>query len=209
MKTEMQHRYLQGWLGLNDRDYLLHTIAYQAAPVLEQQKPGVILTFTDDRRRELYSRWREEQHAIPQSEDFCHFILQESSSHAVVLFYSPRLLQQVLEQRASSWFLESCGYQKQPTLPTALADLKERYQAGCPHEIGLFLGIPLPDVLGFIRHGGKQALADGYWKVYHDPERKQALFAKYHEAKLGFVRQMLAGAQPSAYLQERVSPCFG
>jgi hypothetical protein len=86
---------------------------------------------------------------------------------------------------------------------TALADLKARYQEGCPHEIGTFLGIPLPDILSFIDNGGKKAIADGYWKVYHDPGRKLELFARYQEAKRCFFRFMMTGKGPGEYLNDR------
>ena len=37
-----------------------------------------------------------------------------------------------------------------------------------PHEIGIFLGYPLADVVGFIEHQGHDYVYCGYWKVYGD-----------------------------------------
>ena len=34
-----------------------------------------------------------------------------------------------------------------------------------PHELGLLLGYPVEDVLGFIRNEGRNYLYCGYWKV--------------------------------------------
>ncbi len=42
-----------------------------------------------------------------------------------------------------------------------------------PHEIGVFLGYPLADVIGFIQNRGKNFTACGYWKVYTDPTAAQ------------------------------------
>ena len=35
-----------------------------------------------------------------------------------------------------------------------------------PHEIGLFLGYPLGDVIGFIKNAGQNCKCVGCWKVY-------------------------------------------
>ena len=37
-----------------------------------------------------------------------------------------------------------------------------------PHEIGLFLGYPVGDVVGFIKNKGKNFKCCGCWKVYCD-----------------------------------------
>jgi len=39
-----------------------------------------------------------------------------------------------------------------------------------PHEIGLFLGYPVEDVLGFVRNKGSGCKLCGFWKVYGDAE---------------------------------------
>ena len=45
-----------------------------------------------------------------------------------------------------------------------------------PHEIGLFLGYPIEDVVGFIRYSGRGCKLSGYWKVYGDAEAASRLF---------------------------------
>ena len=47
---------------------------------------------------------------------------------------------------------------------------------GFPHEIGLFLGYPIEDVVGFIRYSGRGCKLSGYWKVYGDAEAASRLF---------------------------------
>lgn len=37
-----------------------------------------------------------------------------------------------------------------------------------PHEMGLLLGYPIEDVVGFMEHSGKEYLYSGYWKVYEN-----------------------------------------
>lgn len=50
--------------------------------------------------------------------------------------------------------------------------------AAFPHEVGYFLGYPYADVAGFIEHDGQDFLLLGPWKVYANPDRAQAAFAR-------------------------------
>ena len=48
-----------------------------------------------------------------------------------------------------------------------------------PHEVGLFLGYPPEDVLGFIENKAECSKCSGCWKVYGDEDKAKRLFAKY------------------------------
>ena len=50
-----------------------------------------------------------------------------------------------------------------------------------PHEIGIFLGYPLEDVVGFIENQGKNYTCSGYWKTYGDPQEATRRFDSYRE----------------------------
>ena len=66
------------------------------------------------------------------------------------------------------------------SLDTLILDLQKRLNDyDFPHEIGLFLGYPMTDVLGFIE--GKESLSVGYWKVYSHVKNCQHTFDKYHK----------------------------
>ena len=52
-----------------------------------------------------------------------------------------------------------------------------------PHEMGILLGYPIEDVLGFMEQKGKNYLYSGYWKVYRDVSAKKKIFAQYENAK--------------------------
>ncbi|MGD9155404.1 MAG: DUF3793 family protein [Bacillota bacterium] len=188
---------LKDWPAL---DYLYYLIAYQCAPVIEKTKPGVILNFTNNHLHKLNDLWRVGREQLSGSDAFCYRELRVASQRTTVLFYSPELLGAILAKRAVAQYLRDCGYREELTLRTTLTDLSRRFQKECPHEVGIFLGIPLADVLGFIANGGKNAVAEGYWKVYHDVPGRKALFARYHEAKLRLIRFVKAGNQPLAYL---------
>lgn len=186
-------------------DYLLSIIAYHSAPVLEGEKPSVLLNFTNKGTRKLSDAWVKKREQLPTARNFRYFELMRAPERTVVLFYQPSLLQEVIREESAAHYLRSCGYRKELTLETALSDLQTKYKVGCPHEIGIFLGIPLPDVLGFIRNRGKKALVSGCWKVYHDPASKLALFSRYQEAKGCFVKYIMAGNGPEDYLLHKMA----
>ncbi len=203
--TNLNSWYLQKTGNLEPFDYLLSIIAYHSAPVLENEKPAVLLTFGNEKNRRLKDTWGINRELIPESVNFRHFELRHVPERTSVLFYHPNLLREVLREESGACYLRSCGYRRELTLETALSDLKIRCQGGCPHEIGIFLGIPLPDVLSFIDNRGKKAVAGGYWKIYHDPVSKLALFARYQEAKGCFIRFMMAGKGPEDYLLSKMA----
>ena len=68
-----------------------------------------------------------------------------------------------------------------PAAPPAARFVRRRLaQSGqFPHEIGLFLGYPPCDVLGFLHDAGRHSKLSGYWQVYGDAQAALALFAKY------------------------------
>ncbi|MDR2245683.1 MAG: DUF3793 family protein [Treponema sp.] len=62
--------------------------------------------------------------------------------------------------------------------------LKEQFTSGqFPHEVGIFLGYPVDDVLGFVEHNGQNYKLCGYWKVYGDVELAKACFRQYDECR--------------------------
>ncbi len=80
-----------------------------------------------------------------------------------------------------------------------------RKQGSFPHEIGLFLGYPVDDVLAFISNEGKNYLYTGYWKVYYDLNESLILFKKYDYAKALLIELVTEGIHLKEIIQERES----
>ncbi len=57
-----------------------------------------------------------------------------------------------------------------------------------PHEIGIFLGYPLEDVVGFIENRGKNFTCCGCWKAYGDPEAARRVFARFQKCTSVYLR---------------------
>jgi hypothetical protein len=80
--------------------------------------------------------------------------------------------------------LKTCGYDS-IDVDSALETLKTRLQEtkSFPHEIGVFLGYPLGDVMGFIQNAGKNSKCTGCWKVYCNECEAIKTFERFKKCK--------------------------
>ena len=100
------------------------------------------------------------------------------AAHASSYWYTAsRSLNAAWRTRRCSMCSGTCVPGRQP-LDVLLRNLKRRIAMSkdFPHEIGLFLGYPIEDVVGFIRYAGKGCKLSGLWKVYGDAEAASRLF---------------------------------
>jgi hypothetical protein len=112
-------------------------------------------------------------------------ILCSCKNRMLILLYSERLLSCQLEKAESRKILQKYGYGENVTLDTALEKLAERIERSesFPHEIGIFLGYPAEDVIGFIENDGSNFTLCGYWKVYGDAEKAKRTFNNYDKCR--------------------------
>ena len=96
----------------------------------------------------------------------------------LLLVYNEAQLERYMQDERVQHVLRRFGYPVGSPLPELLAVLRKRIACtdGFPHEIGLFLGYPIEDVVGFIRYSGRGCKLSGYWKVYGDAEAASRLF---------------------------------
>lgn len=124
-------------------------------------------------------------------------ILKECSESNSVLVYLYRKtkLEAELALPATQDFLHSEGYVPGEGCEGYLAQLSHRLcvQQAFPHEIGLFLGYPLEDVLGFIAHKGKNFTYCGHWKTYGDASAARAQFERFHHCTRTYLRCFSSG----------------
>ena len=111
-----------------------------------------------------------------------------------VYVYRPARVAKLLADDRTLAFLAGEGYTP-GTAGELLAQLAERLccEQDFPHEIGVFLGYPLADVIGFIQNRGKNFTACGYWKVYTDPTAAQAEFDRYKKCERIYARYYYNG----------------
>ena len=124
--------------------------------------------------------------------------LCSSGSRDIIFLYREKWMESWLNRSEIAGFLLGYGYNDEP-LRQKLSYLGERlsyyYERSqdFPHETGLFLGYPLEDVRGFIRHRGKECRYTGYWKVYSDVEGAKRMFRVYDEARVCAVNEFFSG----------------
>ena len=112
-------------------------------------------------------------------------ILKNCPKTETLLFFVFRteMCRRILEDRAARAFLRAGGYDAERGVEVLLEQFSERIclQEAFPHEIGVLLGYPLADVIGFIRNGGRNCRGRGCWKSYSDPAgamRSQEMYRK-------------------------------
>ncbi len=120
------------------------------------------------------------------------------TSAFLIYVYRANRLRDILRSPAVQTYLEQTGY-PQGTLRKQLDHLSRRLctEAEFPHEIGIFLGYPLEDVVGFVEHKGQNYTCKGYWKAYGDPDAARARFASYRKCTDVYLRCYRSGFTPA------------
>lgn len=125
-------------------------------------------------------------------------ILSVKGGKATILLFRREGLERYFADADVRKLLQRLGYQEE-SLPAMLFCFQKRYiayqkkEGGFPHEMGIFLGYPVEDVAGFIRHQGKAFLYNGYWKVYESPQKKAFLFQQFDRAQKILVEHISKG----------------
>ncbi|MBO5460368.1 MAG: DUF3793 family protein [Ruminococcus sp.] len=121
-------------------------------------------------------------------------VLKICPQRALIYVYRRQKLESDLASTGVETFLRWCGY-KNNNLKDCLEHLKKRIEESesFPHEVGVFLGYPLHDVVGFIEHKGKNYKCYGLWKVYDNEKETVKLFTKFKKCTEVYQRVFEAG----------------
>ena len=148
------------------------------APTLASLKTGSLFSFLAPVSRALHAEIQLVNEKLrPKGLRLC--MVKALKDRALCYLYRESHLTAMLSDTQNAAFLRSCGYERldaQGALNTLVRRLNE--SESFPHEIGLFLGYPLGDVLGFIEHRGRNCLCCGRWKSYTDPCAAQRCFER-------------------------------
>lgn len=115
--------------------------------------------------------------------------LRESNSRALIYVFRKKRLQQDLNRPTVSRFLRNNGYDRSD-IGAAISTLKSHLEelGDFPHEIGVFLGYPIGDVIGFIRNKGQNCKCTGCWKVYCNECEAVKTFARFRKCEAVYMR---------------------
>ena len=176
-------------LSLN-RQELEIQIALQCAPLLTGRKISNLLTVDRSFRSAVLGLFR--------SSAVSCYVLYESADRITFLLYVREKLEAYLRTEKVKKLMLEFGCSG-CTLSKNLYSVSGRYRehmegnGDFPHEIGLLLGYPPEDVIGFIENRGQNPLYIGYWKVYSNLEECRKVFAGYDQAREKVIHMVSSG----------------
>lgn len=180
-----------------DKVELKNQLALQCAPLLAGIKPSNLLTLRGHSTAEV--------EAVFRGTDIRVQVLCVTRRQSVLLLYRETELLAYLGQPKVAEAMAAFGYPV-PKLECIFERLAVRYQRYMadrktfPHELGLLLGYPVADVLGFVENDGQNYLYSGYWKVYENVQAAKDTFERYTQAKERMIHMVSAGTEIRAIL---------
>lgn len=128
-------------------------------------------------------------------------LIQTRTKTTFLLFRRNELEEFLSDENVKNVFIRA-GY-KSLQIGKILRTFSLRYEAymqgdkSFPHEMGLLLGYPVEDVVGFVENNGKNFLYSGYWKVYENQKTKVKLFDKFKVAEETLIHLLSNGLSMS------------
>lgn len=128
-------------------------------------------------------------------------LIQTRTKTTFLLFRRNELEEFLTDENVKNVFIRA-GY-KSLQIGKILRTFSLRYEAymqgdkSFPHEMGLLLGYPVEDVVGFVENNGKNFLYSGYWKVYENQKAKVKLFDKFKVAEETLIHLLSNGLSMS------------
>lgn len=118
-------------------------------------------------------------------------IIDKKNMGFKLLFINKKSLHSQLDNKKVHNFLKFLGYPPDLDVDCYINHLVTKlYNDTFPDEIGIFLGYPLKDVVGFMGYGNYKFHNTKYWRVYGDPKPSEDIYSKFvtHRKK---IRDML------------------
>lgn len=182
--AEIQAGFLEKIRFLDYKEYLRRYLVFLSAPILKGVRPSVLVTL----KKTHMKTWRQVKLDFSKNTGLAVAELYHRAESFIVLIFDEIALSKVRQDEIADQILSEVGYPNTDNLQVLLGCLKTRFCGDFPHEIGLFLGYPSPDVRSFIHHDGKNYRFCYYWKVYHNEEKAWETCRCIDEAKLLAIR---------------------
>lgn len=189
------------------RDCFAAYLALEGAEVVEGEKPGNLVNLVNrDRSCGLnpYRLWKELGDSLLEGTGIQALEMDDRGDSLLLYLYRSDLLRGLLQKRAVAIILGRQGYQQTDDPQETLLRLRERIQNGAfPHEIGIFLGYPLKDVLAFMGQIRLAFSCQGPWKIYGDPASSLELVCRYRQCRWRMADRLTATDDPGSCLRAR------
>jgi len=110
--------------------------------------------------------------------------IRQVNGRQQVIFYHSLTLDTVLREKHNQEFLRSFNYPESYSLDSYLNHVLRKIRSKAfPHEIGIFLGYPLKDVLGFMKQAPLTYVKTYGWRIYGDTHISDKIYEKYSQAR--------------------------
>ena len=168
---------------------LEYRFIYQCAPVLAGLKISNLLIVNRNQAPKALK--------LVRNFDLSAYLLYATLSRVVFLVFNKEKTIKYMEKDENIIFLKKLGY-GETSLETVLSEISVKYAgymeqiSDFPDELGIVLGYPTEDVLGYVENGGKDFLLNGYWKVYGNADEKRNLFHRFDEVTEEMIRTFIS-----------------
>lgn len=166
----------------NDRVFL-KWVTQKLAPVLLGAKSAELLCFrhTDEEKR---NNLKIVTALLDQGSKVGYRSFETINGRFKILFYHKSSVDRIIRDKRNQRFLSQHGYLTNGDTEALLDQFIDRLMNhDIPHEIGLLLGYPLKDVMGFIGHPSLKLTKVEGWRVYGNPKLSDECHEKIKEAR--------------------------
>lgn len=172
---------------------LIEALINHCSPILARLKTGGMVSLPLKDLGQIMTEM-EQLNSIFQPKGLTLTLLWQGNGKVLVYLYRVRHLEGILADERIQAFLKECGYISFD-LEESLATLRQRMQNsnGFPHEVGVFLGYPLEDVLGFIMNEGRNCVCSGCWKAYTNECEALQTFQRLRKCRAVYSKLFASG----------------
>ena len=158
------------------------------SPTLASLKTASLFTLEFTCHKELNEVLRKWNNSL-SDKGVAMIALREADNRALIYVFRKNKLREALCCPKIERFLHNSGYYA-TNIGAALSTLRAHLTelGDFPHEIGVFLGYPLDDVIGFIKNKGQNCKCTGCWKVYCNECEAAKTFARYKKCETVYMR---------------------
>lgn len=143
-------------------------------------KPANLFTISSQKfSKSTLKNWE----VIAGSQGMSISVFKSSANTTMVFVYNIIWIKKILEDSFVQVYLRSKGFSNVFDTEKTICELFYRLQTNksFPHEVGIFLGYPVEDVICFEKNQGKCSKYCGYWKSYCNPEEARRCCERYKQ----------------------------
>ncbi len=157
---------------------------FDMASVLFADKAGELLMLRAEHSELSIDQRIERIAALSRSWGFSYLVLCRSQVCARVIIYDQTKVQKTLSN-VPQWVFDKMGYPHDigPTEFLEEVGRRWRYKEEIPHEIGLALGYPIKDVLGYMGLVPLRPTGNCGWRIYGNPSLSLRRSREFEQAR--------------------------